>query len=763
VILFVDDLHWADPTSLDLLQSLLPLTDRLPLMVITAFRPRRMEPSWGFHEYATREYPHRYQTISLTPLDGGQSSELVANLLAVEDLPKKTRQMIMEKSEGNPFFIEEIIRSMLDRGLIVQENSHWRATQEIERIDLPGTLNGVITARLDRLEDSTRLILQSAAVLGREFSPEILSELVDAPELVGQTLAELQRRELVREKSRFPETKFAFRHVLTQEAAYDSILLSNRRELHRLAADSLAKRHPEAVAEIARHLLEARQVGRAMPYLVQAGDQAARAYATTEAIRNYQQAIEHRDAVDDPELVRRAYEGLGSVLQFSNQIPEALETYQEMLTIGETQAHLPTRLSALNKLAGVYALRMGDFQKGETLLAQVNRLSRQHDDKSAIPEASLIHCQICTAKSDFKSVVDTMAEVVALGQEMSNQEYVVLGLEHVATSLVYMTRFDEAKIKAEEGLRVAHEIGEREHEANLLTMPIPVCHIREGDFAAAREALQEGLQIARKIGSLPPQVLATYLLAEIARWQGEYEKALSHGHFSLETALPLESFAPFLPVPSLGSLGMIYLEINPKFTDKIAEFHLHALQLLESPMGAMGGGTAWSDLGLCAIALGDLKAAEKCIEKGLHYPNLFMLLERPRQLAGAALLAQAKGDQATAKQRAEEALLEANKSDMRHYSPFTNLILGQVLVNNGGCEDGLEALKRAEAEALSLEMRPIVWQARQAMGQALDRLGQADEAKAKRSEAMAVAKEIAGLFEDQELRQAYLENVGVKN
>jgi class 3 adenylate cyclase/tetratricopeptide (TPR) repeat protein len=761
VILFLDDLHWADPTSLDLLQSLLPLTDRLPLLIISAFRPRRTEPSWGFHEFASREYPHRYQVVSLSPLDGGQASELVANLLAVEDLPKKTRNMIMEKSEGNPFFIEEIIRSMLDRGLIVQENSHWRATQEIERIDLPNTLNGVITARLDRLDDSARHMLQSAAVLGREFSPEVLSELVDAPELVEQTLAELQRRELVREKSRFPEPRFAFKHVLTQEAAYDSILLSSRRDLHRRAAEVLIKDQPEAAAEIARHLLEARQVGRAVPYLVQAGDMAARAYATTEAIHNYQQAIEHQNAVEDLDLVRRAYEGLGSVLLFSNQIPEALKTFQDMLAFGEAQAHLATRISAMNKLAGVYALRMGDFQRGEALLARVDNLSRQTNDKSGIPEASLIHCQICTAKADFKSVVETMAEVVALGKELSNREYVLLGLEHVATSLVYMTQFDEAMVKAEEGLRVAREIGEREHEAWMLAMPIAVCHIRDGDFVAAREVLQEGLQIGRKIGSLQVQIIAAYLLAEIARWQGEYESALSYGQLSLETALPLETFVPFLLVPALGSLGIAYLEISPKFTDKIAEFHLHALHLLESPMAAMGGGTAWSDLGLCAIALGDLKIAEESIEKGLNYPNLFMLLERPRQLAGAALLANAKGDHANAVRRAEEACQEARKSAMRHYSPFTNLILGQVLVAGGNCEAGLAALERAEAQARSLEMRPIQWQANQEMGRALDRLGQADRAEAKRKQAKAVAKEIAGLFKDQELRQAYLENVRV--
>jgi class 3 adenylate cyclase/tetratricopeptide (TPR) repeat protein len=761
-ILFLDDLHWADPTSLELLQSLLPLTERLPLLVISAFRPRRREPSWEFHEFASREYPQHYQVVTLSPLDEVQSSELVANLLAVEDLPKKTREMILEKSEGNPFFIEEIIRSLLERNLIVRDGEHWRATQEIERIDLPGTLNGVITARLDRLDDSIRHILQTAAVLGREFSPAVLAEIADAPELVETALSELQRRELVREKTRLPERKYAFKHVLTQEAAYDSILLSSRRDLHRRAAEVLINNRTQAAAEIARHLLEARQVGRAVPYLVQAGNSAARAYATTEAIRNYQQAIENKDAVDDPDLVRRAYEGLGSVMLFSNQIPEALKVYQDLLAIGEAQAHLPTRLSALNKLAGVYALRMGDFQKGEALLAQVESLSHQNGDKSAIPEAALIRCQVCSAKADFKSVVETMAEVVALGQEMSNQEYVLLGLEHVATSLVYMTRFDEAKIKAAEGLRVAREIGDREQEALLLAMPIAQCYIRDGDFTAAWQALQEGLKIGRKIGSLIPQISAAYLLGEISRWQGEYESALSYGKLSLETAMPMETFLPFFLVLALGSLGITYQEISPKFIDKIAEFHLHALHLLESPMGAMGGGTAWSDLSLCALALGDLKAAEECIEKGLNYPNTFMLLERPRQLAAAALLANAKGDQATAIRRAEEACQEARKTAMQHLYPFTSLVLGQMLVAAGDYKAGLEVLKRAEAEAASLEMRPILWQARQEMARAWEMLGKADQAGAKRDEARAVVKEIAGLFEDPTLRPAYLENAGAK-
>ena len=149
VILF-EDLHWVDPTSLDLLERLIPLTDRASIMIIGLFRPVRQEPSWRFHELASRDYIHRYTEVTLEPLDQKGSRELVANLLEVEDLPEKVRALIMAKAEGNPFFVEEVIRSLLDANLVIREDSRWRASREIENIAVPDTLAGVINARLDR-------------------------------------------------------------------------------------------------------------------------------------------------------------------------------------------------------------------------------------------------------------------------------------------------------------------------------------------------------------------------------------------------------------------------------------------------------------------------------------------------------------------------------------------------------------------------------------------------------------------------------------
>ena len=750
-VLYLDDLHWADPTSLELLNTLMPLVDRCPLLLIAAFRPRRQEESWRFHELSERDYSHCYRMISLAPLDGGQSRQLVASLLHIEDLPESVRQRILDKSEGNPFFVEEIIRSLLDSGLVVRRDGHWQATREIDRIVLPDTLAGVITARLDRLDEASRQIVQAAAVLGREFSVGLLSEIIETPGQLEPALLELQRRDLVREKRRLPDPVFIFKHGLTQEAAYNSILLSNRRELHRRAGEALAVRDPEAAGEISRHLLEARQAARAVPYLVQAGEKAARAYATQEAIAYFRQAVDLKGSIDDPALLQRAYEGLGGTLTFANRIPEAKELYQEMLAIAETTGSIPMQTSALNKLAGLMALQLGQFAQAEPFLDRAENLARQHDEYGSIPETSMLRCKLCTARADFSSVVRYMDEVIELGKDMGNPAYVAMGSEHVASSLVYMGRFEEAYVKVQEGLRAARQIGDREHEASLLGLSLPLIYIRGGDFEAARQSLTQALEISVKIGFSYIQALATYSLSRIAHWRGEYETALEFGRQSLQVGLPLEDFMPFILVLTLSSQGMVYLDISEKFVDKIAELHLHALRLLENPLGTMTGSTAWADLGHCAIALGDLELAEELLQKGLSFPNMFILLERPRQLSGTALLACARGEFYEAVRLAEEARADAEEHGLRHLYPLTAFIHGKMLAANGDHNQALASLTLAEQEAHELGMRPLTWQTRAAAAEVLTALGQASQAEEKRQAAQAMVQEIADLFQEQDL------------
>ena len=415
LVLVFEDLHWVDPTSLDLLERVLAITEEAPLMVVAVFRPWSQNLSWRFHETATRDYSHRYTSIQLEPLDKDDSRQLVANLLHVEDLPDKVRSLILTKSEGNPFFVEEVIRSLLDSALVVRENSHWRATREIENIAIPDTLAGVINARLDRLDEGSRRVVQTAAVIGREFQFDALTSVSEAEQDCEAALAELERRELVREKSSIPPRVYMFKHNLTQEAAYGTLLFSRRRELHRRVAECLEQTEPDRVNDIARHFLEAREQTRALPYLVQAGDRAVRAYSTPEAIESYRKALEILDTAVDMPLARRAHEGLGSALTFSFDIASAVETYHNMLHLAEEHGDIPMQVSALNKLGFVAALMKGEMPEAQEHLENADRLAHSCNDLPGLAELHMTYCYVYVSSGDFEGALGHQKESIQIG------------------------------------------------------------------------------------------------------------------------------------------------------------------------------------------------------------------------------------------------------------------------------------------------------------------------------------------------------------
>lgn len=756
LVLFFDDVHWIDPTSLALLQSLLPLTAARSLLLITAFRPRPQEPSWHFHTVAQQDCGDRYEAIALHPLDAAKARELVANLLHVEDLPEKVRNLILDKAEGNPFFVEEVIRSLLDTGLVVRDGEHWRATKEIVNLAVPDTLNGVIVARLDRLSDTTRQVAQAAAVLGRQFDYDTLADVFDDPALLDESLAELQQRDLVREGGQPLQRSYSFKHVMTQEAAYSSILLSKRRDLHRRAAESLQRYTSDDVAAIARHFVEARQPARAMPYFIQAGDRAARGYSAMEAIDFYRKALNLKAAVEEIGLIQQAYEGLGNMLALSDHIPQALETYQEMLALAEAQGAIPMQISALNKLGAVYALRMGRFADAEQVLDRAEQMASEYDVQAGVVEGAITRCRMCTAMADFDGVVQYMAPVIDFGQKVGSKEHLAMGLEHVAMSYTFMGQFEKAWLTAQDALHAAREVGDREHEAWLLCTSMPLYMLRNGNLAQAIDTLEEGVTIANRIRSSATIIYGEWMLAEIARYQGNYEQALLHGQLSLQAALPLEPFMPFLLVQPLGALGSVYLEISHHFSDEIGKFHLHALRLLENPFAVSGGGTAWADVGHCALALGDLQTAEASFQKGMNVPSMFMRLEWPRYLVGMALIGLARGQLDEALAQVNAAHTYAAEREMRHFYPLIALTRGQVHARRGEHEQALAHYAAAVEVAQSMQMRPILWQAHAGAARVIAATGRQQQADVHRAEARRVVDKIAALFQDDRLRSAFV-------
>jgi ABC-type oligopeptide transport system substrate-binding subunit len=369
-VLVFEDLHWADPSSLEVLETLLSLIDRVPLLILSLMRPDREHASWHVRIKAETDYPHRYTDIHLQQLMADDASELVSRLLATADLSPALRDKIFSRAEGNPLFLEEILRSLIDRELLVQENGAWRVTEEASVVTIPETLQGVLLARLDRLDEDVRRTLQMASVIGRSFLYRLLAAIGEAEIELDTHLTQLQRVDLVREKTRRPELEYIFKHALTQEAAYNSMLLERRRVFHRQVGEALETLFPDRQDDLlgllAHHFDCAGDGNKAVEYLLAAGDKARLEDIYDVAIKFYQRAILLLDEVDDVEQSAQTWLKLGLIYHADFKFDEAHAAYETAFALRseastKAQDPVPEKLSASSARYFRYSHPIFDF------------------------------------------------------------------------------------------------------------------------------------------------------------------------------------------------------------------------------------------------------------------------------------------------------------------------------------------------------------------------------------------------------------------
>jgi ABC-type oligopeptide transport system substrate-binding subunit/class 3 adenylate cyclase len=332
-VLVFEDLHWADPSTLQVLESLLALTDRVPLLLLLLARAERDQGWWTIKLRADTDYAHRYAEIPLKPLTPSQQNQLVDNLLDVAELPDATRRLMLDRSEGNPFYLEEVIRSLIEQGAIAFQDRRWQATDKIAGVQIPDTLQGVLLARIDRLSEDVRHTLQVAAVIGKSFRYRLLEAVAEAGRQLDGHLSELQRVDLVQEKARRPDLEYIFKHSLTQAAAYDSLLIERRKEFHRrvgLALESLyADRQEESYGLLAHHFGRAGEQAKAIEYATKAGDRARELFAYREAIDYYQQALAVLKEQEEYERAARTLMKIGLLFHTIFDFQRSRQAYEE--------------------------------------------------------------------------------------------------------------------------------------------------------------------------------------------------------------------------------------------------------------------------------------------------------------------------------------------------------------------------------------------------------------------------------------------------
>jgi ABC-type transport system substrate-binding protein/class 3 adenylate cyclase len=327
----LEDLHWADEATVELLEKTLRVTEDAAVGLFLLYRAERESPVWRLGERARQLYPHRFREIELRPLPSDAARTLV-DATADGELPDGVAELLVERAGGNPFFLEEALRDLVERGALTRSNGSWQLAVSPDELAIPALVQGALQARLDRLDPATREVLSLAAVIGRTFGLPLLERLVPHEEL-RDALLELQRLDLIVETRRRPTPEYRFRHGLVQEVAYSTLVEPVRRELHRRAGEALEELYGENRDEVydllARHFSEADEPEKAVEYLLAAGDAARRLYADPEALEHYRRARAFLARLGDERRARDTLFKMALAYHLAGDFEQAEKTYDE--------------------------------------------------------------------------------------------------------------------------------------------------------------------------------------------------------------------------------------------------------------------------------------------------------------------------------------------------------------------------------------------------------------------------------------------------
>src|SRR2546421_2645447 len=589
LVLIWEDMHCADPSSLEIFENLLPLIKESPLLLICIARPDD-NPATDLLDRVEKDDGSNFHRIDLSPLTDDESRSLFEQILKIDN--EQTRNLILDRAEGNPFFLEELIRSLIDAGALTTGGDRLVLTREISAVDVPETLQSTLMARIDRLKAPPKTTLQRASVIGRIFEERVLATLhKDDTVKLSDSLGELQRREFVRLRDETPveDREYLFKHAITHDVAYNSMLLARRRELHKLVAETLEQLFPERLddlsATLGYHFERAEAPARAIYYLEKAADRARATFANAEAIAFYRSAIAQIDRVRESdfsksEIGARLNEALGDILTLVGEHDESRAAFDRSLAwltdssalwrsrvfrkIGHTHNWQKHYLDAERSydLAGKELEKEGGDKNSrwweekvqiqlermhllywQGMAAEMRALANQYQtaaDEHGTPiqrgkfflmqSLSLLTGSRYRPSEECLSLAQSAVAASEASSDLSETTHVrfVLGLVNL-----FRGNFAEAITHFQAALEMARRCGDLVGEARCLTY-LAVAHRRNGDVDLAKEFADQTLVLAPKLQMTEYVAMAKANLAWAAWKEQQLDDCEKFGNEALE-------------------------------------------------------------------------------------------------------------------------------------------------------------------------------------------------------------------------------------
>lgn len=513
VVIFLEDIHWADSGSLDFFEYLVNTRTDLPLLVISLTRSTLFEtrPDWG-------SGPAQYLTLELPPLSEAETRLLIAEILKkVPKVPEALIKLIVEKAEGSPYYVEELIRVLLEGGVIIRGEEQWSVAMErLSTLKVPATLTGLLQARLDSLKADTRETIQQASVVGRIFWTDILEHMrnpeiqaADAPAPITDRLGMLRNKELIypyEESASKQALEFIFKNQILHDVTYESVLLRLRPLYHIQAAEGLVEvggeRASEHAGRVGEHYERAGEWLKAAEWFARAGRQAQNTYASDLAVNNYRKALDflekYSSTEDHDRLKLEVFVRLGDVMNWQARYTDAADVYNSMLAAAERSRNLLAQSQALQGLATSLGYQ-GDSQASLESALRAEAAAKEAGGKLELARALWAQGSARYRLGESQAALSLAQQAHSIFKELDNRNEMarcsnLMGAVHYVSG-----RFDKAEEYWEDALRIFQELGNRQQGMDL-SSNLGVIADARGDYETAFQRYDNALTIAREIG-----------------------------------------------------------------------------------------------------------------------------------------------------------------------------------------------------------------------------------------------------------------------
>jgi len=752
LLLILEDLHWPDDLSLDLISLLMDELANTPLMLLCVYRPEHDHRVWQLSNQARRKCMDRFTEIILNPLSSIESRELIESLLEIENLPEPIKKMIMEKSEGNPFFIEEVIRSLIEQGMIYQENDRWIAKDEISDINVPDTIQSVILSRVDRLQAEAKYVLQCASVIGRLFKHRLLEHLTHQERELNRYISEFEERELIYEERMVPELEYAFKHALTQEATYQSILERKRKEFHHQVAQGIERLYQERLEEyyeeLADHYSKSDDVEKSIEYLLKAGEKIAKLYMNQEALNYFNQAL-HFAETDIERIQLLSHRAKLFVEMFRGR--EAVSDYEQLLKEAKKMSDRKLELEFTLGLAKAYYIINLDHldfaSKFRETCESAYKLALELDEKAGMVQSLILTIWFNEHFPEYsEQSIENVKQALIISYETGNEDLIIdskIALAHALSRAGYDKESAGQSEELIKKLEERHDLPRLKEIYNRFMW----IHLRLGNFVKSIECCNAGIRLATDLGVPPVQYPTIKALALLklgyydSAWQSLQEEVSDNEHL-------------FGIAMKNAGIGEYYFELMDY--DKVSEISKVVIQQANNLGRGWIRNWAFNKYAMAQMRSNQLDGTN--LDEVIQNLTI-MNIPFPDDVIVEMDLA--TGDLDKALQRSVELCsISSDKGARPYYLNVLELQL-RILLKMQKPEDVIILAGNGIKMAEEMKYLPILWRIKFAKEQAFNMLGKKDDALNEHKSIITIIEGLMDNISDVRLRQNFKRNLSI--